>query len=66
MGFIVAIWIIGFSVSLAVFINKIWEYKNGKRTNMPIAYGIVTFVLGLPIILFLILLIGLSTGLTGM
>ena len=66
MGFIAFFWIIGFFISLVFFIKKIWVYKNGKSTEKPLIYGIITFLLALPIVIFLILLIGLSTGLTGM
>lgn len=64
---IIPLWIIGFLASIAFFFTCIDDYKQDKKTIKPILItGIVSFVLGVPVLLALVLLIGLSTGLVGM
>lgn len=59
--------VIGFIASITFFIASIVDYKKSKTSKKPIIIsGIVSFVLGVPIVLVLVLIIGLSTGLVGM
>lgn len=68
MDIITLVWIIGFLASIVFLIASIVDYyRKGKKSKRPIIIsGIACFVLSVPIILFVVLIIGLSTGLVGM
>jgi phosphatidylserine synthase len=60
-------WILAFVASLAFLFVRIIDYKKTKKSKIPIIVtAIASFIFGLPIIITLILMIGLSTGLLGM
>ncbi|MDR1689966.1 MAG: hypothetical protein LBS21_15375 [Clostridiales bacterium] len=63
----IAVWVLAFVASLSFLFVSIIDYRKTKKTKIPIIItGITTFVLLLPIIIWLILLIGFSTGLVRM
>jgi uncharacterized protein with PQ loop repeat len=57
------IWIIGLILSIYFLGNSIEGLKKGKCTKVPVIIaGAITFIFSLPIIFFLILIIGFATG----
>jgi len=68
MGMImVGLWVIGFVVSLACFVTNMIDYKKEQKTKEAvITSGIISLVLGLPIVLVVLLIMSLSTGVAGM
>ena len=65
--FMMGAWLIAFITSIAFFIASISDYRKNRITKKPIIIsGIASFVLGVPVMLALALIIGLSTGLVGM
>jgi|GEM_PF-4386575 len=68
MGMImVGLWVIGFVVSLACFVTNMIDYKKEQKTKEAvITSGIISLVLGLPIVFVVLLIMSLSTGVAGM
>lgn len=66
-GIAACLWVIGFIASIAFFIASIADYRKNKKSIKPIVIsGIVSCVLGVPVVLVVVLMVGLSTGLVGM
>lgn len=61
------LWLTGYIVSVAFLVASITRYRKYKKSKVPIVISAITsFVFGVPIALFMLLLIGLGTGLMGM
>ena len=67
MNVLTGFWLIGFAASIACFIASISDYRKKRTTKKAIIIsGIICFIFGIPVILAIILIMGLSTGLAGM